>query len=82
MAKYYDQYDKFKPGDQVSIPRHLHTEESMEKVSRERRVGVYVRYCGDNCGIIRFEDTNRDEMWNIGWMKPVKKSIDKVGSSK
>lgn len=81
MAKYYDQYNKFKRGDLVSIPKHLHTGSSREEV-RGRRVGTYVRYCGDNCGIIRFEDTNRDEMWNIGWMKSAKKSIKKVGSLK
>tara|TARA_R110000868_G_scaffold147485_1_gene368985 strand:+ start:1928 stop:2146 length:219 start_codon:yes stop_codon:yes gene_type:complete len=69
--KHYDQYDKFKPGDQVTIPKHLHTKESMDMVSKERVIGVYVRYCGDNCGIINFE--GRYEMWSIGWMKPVKK---------
>ena len=81
MAKHYDQYNKFKPGDLVSIPKHLHTANSLEEV-KGKRVGTYVRYCGDNCGIIRFEDMNRDEMWNIGWMKAVKKSTKKVGSMK
>ena len=79
--KHYDQYDKFKPGDLVSIPRRLHTETSRVAVSKERREGVYVRYCGDNCGIIKFEDTGRDEMWNVGWMKPVKKVSKKVARS-
>lgn len=79
MAKYYDQYDKFKPGDLVSIPKHLHTKESRDMVSKRRAVGTYVRYCGNNCGIIRFEGRG-DEMWGIGWMKPAKKSTKKVGS--
>ena len=63
-------HDKFKQGDLVSIPKHLHTSTSMEK-TEGKRVGVYVRYCGDNCGVIKFE--NGEEVWNVGWMKPVKK---------
>ena len=66
---------KFRSGDLVSIPKHLHTSTSLEK-TEGKRVGTYIRYCGDNCGMLRFED-GKEEMWNIGWMKPVKKRSGK-----
>lgn len=71
---------QFKSGDLVSVPKRFHTETSMEEVSKERLEGVYVRYCGDSCGMIRFED-GRERMYNVGWMKPVKKISKKVASS-
>ena len=64
---------QFKSGDHVSIPKCLNTETSREEPSKERRKGVYVRSAGDGCGMIRFEDNGDEEMWNVGWMKLVKK---------
>jgi len=72
--------NKFNEGDLVWVPKSLSTSTSREK-SEGRREGVYVRYCGDNCGMIRFEDGD-EEMWNIGWMKPIKNKNKKVAYSK
>ena len=66
----------FRSGDTITIPRYLHTETSMEETSGTVE-GTFVRYCGDNNGIIRIEGRG-EEMWNLGWMKLVKKFDKKL----